>query len=403
MDKTSKNNIEEYRRLKLLIHTAPILSEKSLLKEIEDFGKDEENRRYYKKLKKRFLVHRKIHKEHFQLGIAPAHWTESQTPLVSVIVPNYCHAPYLKERIECILNQTFQNFELILLDDCSTDNSPEILLSYKNHPKVSHVVINEKNSGNTFLQWEKGVALAKGRYIWIAESDDYADETFLDAMMAVYYMHQDCVLVRCGSYQTNEKGRILFRDWDYWNEDAELHYFSGKKYIRKNMLRFNYIYNASMVVFRKDIFLIIDKSYQKLRYMGDWQCWIEFLERGPICEYRRKLNYFRQHANKVSMRSNQANKGLVDQFKVLSYVLNHVSISLFRRLMIRGEMYESYRRSFINMQNEEDPIKALCFHVLADELCAKQWHLSFYRFFRLLGFRRYVLMERGLPKTRPLD
>ena len=65
MDKTSKNNIEEYRRLKLLIHTAPILSEKSLLKEIEDFGKDEENRRYYKKLKKRFLVHRKIHKEHF--------------------------------------------------------------------------------------------------------------------------------------------------------------------------------------------------------------------------------------------------------------------------------------------------------------------------------------------------
>ena len=401
MDKTSKNNIEEYRRLKLLIHTAPILSEKSLLKEIEDFGKDEENRRYYKKLKKRFLVHRKIHKEHFPLGIAPAHWTESQTPLVSVIVPNYCHAPYLKERIECILNQTFQNFELILLDDCSTDNSPEILLSYKNHPKVSHVVINEKNSGNTFLQWEKGVALAKGRYIWIAESDDFADETFLEAMMAIYYMHPDCTLVRSGSYQINEKGRVLFRDWDYWTEDAEAHYFSGKRYIRKNMLRFNYIYNASMVVFRKDVFLSIDKSYQHLRYTGDWQCWIEFLERGPICEYRRKLNYFRQHDNKVSMRSNLPNKGLIDQFMVLAYVLEHIRISLLRKLMIRGEMYEVFLKSFRYVDN--DPIKDNCFDVLKNKLGAKRCHMTFYKMLKLLGLRKYLLSERKIPKARTFD
>ena len=48
-------------------------------------------------------------------------------PTVSVIVPNYCHAPYLEQRIESILQQTFQDFELILLDDCSTDGSREIL------------------------------------------------------------------------------------------------------------------------------------------------------------------------------------------------------------------------------------------------------------------------------------
>ena len=47
-------------------------------------------------------------------------------PTVSVIVPNYCHAPYLEQRIESILQQTFQDFELILLDDCSTDGSPGI-------------------------------------------------------------------------------------------------------------------------------------------------------------------------------------------------------------------------------------------------------------------------------------
>lgn len=56
-------------------------------------------------------------------------------PTVSVIVPNYCHAPYLEQRIESILQQTFQDFELILLDDCSTDGSREILERYRNHPK----------------------------------------------------------------------------------------------------------------------------------------------------------------------------------------------------------------------------------------------------------------------------
>lgn len=395
------NEQQEYKRIKRSLYTSPFLDNELLLKEIESFGKHSTSKKLYRKLLWKYRWHRLWFPNRLPLGKAPEYWQNSQQPLVTVIVPNYCHAPYLKERIDCILNQTFQNFEVILLDDCSSDGSSDILLSYRNHPKVSHVVINEKNSGNTFLQWDKGVALAKGQYIWIAESDDYADESFLDAMMAVYYMHPDCVMVRGGSYQTNERGRVIFRNWDYWREDGKVYYFSGKKYIRRNMLRFNYIYNASMVVFRKDVFQCIDKSYQKLRYAGDWQCWIELLECGPIGELRRKLNYFRQHSNKVSSRSYLTNKGFPDQFRVLAYVLKHVRISLFRRLMIRGEMYETYLRSFLG--DSDSVVRESCFRILKEELEVKYWHLSFYRFFRSLGFRRYVLLEREVPKAKALD
>ena len=77
-------------------------------------------------------------------------------PTVSVIVPNYCHAPYLEQRIESILQQTLQDFELILLDDCSTDGCREILERYRNHPNVSGIFYNELISVSPVNLWNKG-------------------------------------------------------------------------------------------------------------------------------------------------------------------------------------------------------------------------------------------------------
>src|SRR5260370_20691240 len=98
----------------------------------------------------------------------------SNMPTVSVIIPNYNHARYLRQRIESVLRQTYQDFEVILLDDCSTDDSRSILSSYAGDSRV-RMEFNEVNSGSTFKQWNKGVRLARVEYVWIAESDDYAD------------------------------------------------------------------------------------------------------------------------------------------------------------------------------------------------------------------------------------
>ncbi|MFQ8758023.1 MAG: glycosyltransferase family 2 protein [Alistipes putredinis] len=100
-----------------------------------------------------------------------------------------------RQRIESILQQTFQDFELILLDDCSTDGSREILERYRNHPKVSGIFYNERNSGSPFKQWKKGLSKATGDYVWIAESDDFSSPCFLERCVRILDTRPDCSIV----------------------------------------------------------------------------------------------------------------------------------------------------------------------------------------------------------------
>ncbi|NJL77190.1 MAG: glycosyltransferase family 2 protein [Saprospiraceae bacterium] len=128
-------------------------------------------------------------------------------PVVSIIVPNYNHERYLVQRLESIFNQTFQDFEVILLDDCSTDGSVSVLQRYASHPKVTHFIINEKNSGSPFVQWKRGIDLARGQYIWIAESDDWADLDFLAHLLPLV-SQPNVNIAFCNSHWVNQAGAI---------------------------------------------------------------------------------------------------------------------------------------------------------------------------------------------------
>src|ERR1700757_580323 len=127
-------------------------------------------------------------------------------PKVSVIVPNYNHARFLRQRLDSIVGQTFQDFELILLDDCSSDDSQSILSNYADDSRV-RIEFNVVNSGSTFKQWNKGVRLARGKYVWIAESDDYADERLLQRLVDALETNEKVTYVYCRSWRVMEDGR----------------------------------------------------------------------------------------------------------------------------------------------------------------------------------------------------
>src|SRR5215472_5279718 len=125
------------------------------------------------------------------------------SPKVSVVVPNYNHARFLRQRLGSIVEQTYQDFELILLDDCSTDDSRTILEEYMHDARV-RLEFNQTNSGNAFKQWNRGMTLAQGEYVWVAESDDYADPQLLERLVTVLDANPAVMLAYCRSWRVNE-------------------------------------------------------------------------------------------------------------------------------------------------------------------------------------------------------
>jgi len=244
---------------------------------------------------------------------------------VSVIIPNYNHAPFLSRRIESVLSQTYQNIELILLDDCSTDGSRSILSKYRGNPRV-RIEFNEVNSGSPFKQWNKGVGLANGEYVWIAESDDYADDRLLEKLVMRLDADAGVAFAYCRSWfvELDDRPKRFLGPWreDRWATD---YCVDGHTEITNYMVRWNSVLNASAVVFRKDLYQSVGGADESLRLCGDWKLWAAMALTGKIAYVAEPLNYWRCHNASVSSLTNRMGTDLEEMFRVRWWILDRVS------------------------------------------------------------------------------
>lgn len=250
-------------------------------------------------------------------------------PKVSVVVPNYNHARFLPKRIDSILGQTFQNFEIILLDDCSTDDSRSILSSYSGDPRV-RIEFNDANSGSTFKQWNKGVRLARGEYVWIAESDDYADEHLLERLVAVLDADPQVAFAYCRSWRVSADDQLggfadfYLADIDpvRWTADYRA---DGEEECRNYFVRANSVPNASSVVFRKAPYERGGGADESLHMRGDWKLWASMALTGKVAYLAEPLNYFRFHDASVRSKSEQMREDVMEHLRVVRWVLDQVT------------------------------------------------------------------------------
>ena len=250
-------------------------------------------------------------------------------PTVSVIVPNYNHARFLAKRIDSILGQTFQDFDLILLDDCSIDGSRSIISSYAGDPRV-RIEFNSVNSGNTFKQWNKGVQLAQGKYIWIAESDDFAHECLLERLVSILNNDSEVAFAYSQSWRVTADDHIDgFADFylDYlnprrWKSDFCV---DGREECRNYLVCSNTVPNASAVLFRKAVYGRVGGADERLRMCGDWKLWAAMALTGKIAYLSEPLNYFRTHDASVRSQSRQDALDVSEYLRVIRWILEQVT------------------------------------------------------------------------------
>jgi glycosyltransferase involved in cell wall biosynthesis len=287
-----------------------------------------------------------------------------QKPALSVIVPNYNHANYLHERLESIFNQTFQDFEVILLDDASTDNSMEILLQYTGYGDV-RVYKNDQNSGSPFRQWLLGLEMAQADIIWMAESDDICQPEFLENLLPAF-RDPAVKLAYANSMVINERGDVV---GDYSVEEYLTSLSSSKwkssyeatanQEINDALGIKNTILNVSAVLFRKfDVLPGFKDALEKMRIAGDWYLYVHAIKDGKVFYDIRKCNSHRRHSSSVIAHMISDNK-IQDFFEEFSLVQAYIfsTYRLDSRFKEKWEKYLLQQLGEFSLDSNEESLK----------------------------------------------
>lgn len=252
-------------------------------------------------------------------------------PKISIIVPNYNHEAFLEQRLQSILRQTRSDFEVILLDDHSNDHSLKILEKYSRQLPCQ-LLVNTHNIGNPYKQWNRGVRATKGEYVWIAESDDYASEFFLEKLANRLEQYPHAGLAYCQSWIINEQGQQLGLndswtrglDPERWQRDF---YANGREECSRYMIFQNTIPNASAVLFRRSIFEEIGYVDETFSYAGDWHTWIRMLQVSDLCFCIEPLNYYRTHPGSLRKKALNGTRQVEEAYRILNWLLTHAKIT----------------------------------------------------------------------------
>lgn len=228
---------------------------------------------------------------------------------VSVVIPNYNYARYLPHRLGSIIEQTYRPYEIIFLDDNSSDGSvavAEAVLSKSGLPY--RIMVNDVNRG-CYSQWLLGIEEAKGDLVWIAEADDESEITFLEQLVRGFE-DPDVVLAYSQSRKIDQDGNITSEHYlDYTDDLSKTKWLSpykrsGRDEIKDTLAIKNTIPNASAVLMKKPDLSKIRERLLQLKNAGDWFSYAHILESGSIYFTPKVLNMHRVHIGGVTRGGN---------------------------------------------------------------------------------------------------
>lgn len=203
------------------------------------------------------------------------------TDLVSIIMPSYNTADYIQASIDAVLTQTYPHWELIIVDDCSTDNTDEVVASYGD--KRIRYFKNEKNSGAAVSR-NRALREAKGRWIAFLDSDDTWHPEKLERQIA--FMHETGYKFTYTDYNIQLNGKWL--PYIYYGPDM----------VNKRKMK-NYCYFSTItVMYDRDYVGLI--QIEPIRKNNDYAMWLRIIEKTPCYRFPECLSSYIKHEGSIS-------------------------------------------------------------------------------------------------------
>lgn len=287
---------------------------------------------------------------------------------VSVVVPNYNHARHLRARLITIFEQSYPVFEVIVLDDASTDGSLAVIeRACRDYQRKVDLHVNETNSGSPFRQWRKALALARGEFVWIAEADDVAHPEFLASIMPKL-IATDATFGFTDSWQIDQDDRRLGDSYaDYCDSGHPSRRFTrdfalpGPEFVRDCLVDKNTILNASSVVWRREALQraldAVGDELDDFAIAGDWRLYAEAaLAGGTVAYVARSLNGHRRHPDGVTASLDRA-RHLEEILRMHQFFRERLDLDEAR--MASMEAYEEEIAKQFGLADELDRLHAL--------------------------------------------
>lgn len=208
------------------------------------------------------------------------------TPKVSVCVPVYNGEKYIEQTIKSVLEQSFTDFELVIIDDASTDKTWEILKNFSDDR--IRLVKNEKNVGMV-ANWNCCLDNSKGEYLQILCHDDYLSEDCLEKKVKIFNNHKDISLIFNSTYIVNDNNKIVMKRRPFQSEKL----FNGKEIGYRSFTQKNLYGEPSNVMFKREISKKVGYFDDRLCYAIDWDYWIKLSLMGNVYYIDDFLVYFR--------------------------------------------------------------------------------------------------------------
>lgn len=208
---------------------------------------------------------------------------------ISIIIPTFNRKEYLKQCLDSILNQTYKNLEIIIVDDCSLDGTEELILSYKDNRII--YLKNEKNSGAGDSR-KKGYFCSTGDYIIFCDDDDYyIDNNFFEN--SVNILNNPDILMICSNSYINQNNKMKFFKLNFENM------INSKIYLENFQFKFSKPNSTFTSIFRKESFE--KQDIKNMKMLNDSSIYLRaLLNTGKIYIYEDIVGVYRIHSKNIS-------------------------------------------------------------------------------------------------------